>query len=289
MAVAENVRRPVAAGVFYEASPEALRGQLEWALGHPLASVEPPAGRVEAVLVPHGGIFFAGPLIAAGARALASSRPGLVVILAPNHTGLGPRVSVYPGGAWETPLGRVEVDAEAARLLAEASGAELEQWAHIYEHSVEVVLVVLQYVLGGGFRVVPVVVLDQSRESMEGLVEALLGLRGERGDKMVVVATSNLSQYVPREKALRVDAELLEALRSDPWGLGERARGLGVSICGAGVASAAAVYASRLGASMTVLGHATSGDVGGHVGPVVGYASVAWVASGGGQEVGGEE
>jgi len=136
--VVNGKRLPLAAGLFYEASPEGLKAQIEWAFGHPLG----PRGSasrsgVMAVAAPHGGYFYAGPVYAWAFSVVERRGWDTVVVVGPNHTGVGPGVSVYPKGVWVTPLGEVHVDEDFSRRLVETAGAELDYVAHLYEHSVE--------------------------------------------------------------------------------------------------------------------------------------------------------
>ncbi|NOZ89473.1 MAG: AmmeMemoRadiSam system protein B [Crenarchaeota archaeon] len=280
-------RLPLAAGLFYESSREGLQAQIEWARGHPLGpGGSPPAveGRLVGVVVPHGSLYYAGPVAAHVLPVLEAVRPSVVAVVGPNHTGLGAGVSVYPEGLWSTPLGDVEVDSEAARRLAELGGFELEVAGHVYEHSVEVVLPLLQHVLGGGWRLVAVSVFDQSPETAARLGEALAVLSAEHG--VFPVFSANLTLYEEPGEARRMDELLLEALQGlDVNGLYRVVEEHGVPTCSLGVLAAAVVYASKLSARPRLLRHALSSDVAGG-GYAVGYAALVFevVGEGGGGE-----
>ncbi len=292
-------RLPLVAGLFYEAKAEKLRGQIEWAFRHrlgprsePRAAGEPARGHAVLVL-PHGGFFLSGPVAALGAAWLSAlGRYGLVVVVGPNHTGVGAPVAVYPGGSWVTPLGEVSVDEEASRRLVGLSGgaASLDALGHVYEHSVEVVLPWLQAVTPG-FRLVAVSMYRQDAETVEALAEALLGLLRGAGEPVAVVFSANLSSYLPHEEAVEKDRALLDAVLGggDVFRVVEERE---VPTCSPGVLALASRLAGELGQGLRLLGYATSGDVTGEKSLVTGYASLAAgpfpVSPGSGGEEGGE-
>ncbi len=297
--VVDGKRLPLVAGLFYEARAEKLRGQIEWAFRHPRgprgeprAAEAPAKGHALAVL-PHGGYFLAGPVAALGASWLASlGRFGLVVVIGPNHTGVGAAVSVYPGGSWVTPLGEAPVDAEASRRLADLAGgvASLDPLGHLYEHSVEVVLPWLQAVTPG-FRLVAVSMYRQDAEAVDVLASALLGLLRGASEPVAIVFSANLSSYLPHEEAVEKDRALLDAVigGGDVLRVVEERE---VPTCSPGVLALASRLARELGQGLRLLGYATSGDVSGEKSLVTGYASLAAgpfpVAGGSGGEEGGE-
>ncbi len=271
-------RLPVAAGLFYEDRPEALRAQLEWAKGHPLGPGEgglgEPGGRVVGIVAPHGSLYYSGPIVLHAVLVAAPVKPGLVVVVGPNHSGLGARVSVYPRGFWSTPVGDVEVDEGASRLLAERGGFELDYQGHVYEHSVEVLLPVLLHVLGGGWRLVAVSLYDHSPGTASRLSEALAELASSRDD-VLVVFSANLSGFGEPDEVRRWDELLLSRLlKGDAEGLYRVVEEEGIPTCSLGVLASAVLYASKLSASMRLLKHALSSDVAGG-GTAVGYAAIS--------------
>jgi len=280
--VVDGKRLPLVAGLFYEASGDRLRAQVEWAFRHPrgpraeLREAAGAAGGHAVLVMPHGGYFLAGPVAALGAHWLTGlGRYELVVVVGPNHTGVGAPVAVYPDGSWVTPLGEVVVDAEASRRLVELSGgvASLDVVGHLYEHSVEVVLPWLQAV-SPGFRLVAVSVYRQDAETVEALAGALLSLLRGSPVPVAVVFSANLSSYLPHEEAVEKDRLLLDAV----LGGGDVLRVVEeheVPTCSPGVLALASRLARELGQGLRLLGYATSGDVSGEKSLVTGYASLA--------------
>lgn len=281
-------RLPVAAGLFYEAEPDRLRAQMEWGLRHPLGPGDAgPREGVAAVMAPHGGYFYAGPLYAAAFSPLARSRWDSVVVVGPNHTGVGPGVSVYPSGSWVTPLGEVAVDEELASRIAGAAGAELDVTAHLYEHSVEVVVPWLQFLLEPGWRLVAVAMLDQEPSSAARLAHAVAEAAASLGRSVLVVASANLSSYLGYEEAVEKDKAVLERLVAGSLGaVYEAVVENQVPTCSAGVMEFLGEYARIKGCRLEVLRYATSGDVGGEKEVVTGYAAA--VAQCPGAKEGGE-
>ncbi len=273
-------RMPIAAGLFYEPSRERLLAQLDWAFSHPLGPGGLVGGDAEAVVSPHGALFYSGPVAAHSFNAVARGADTVYVVVGPNHTGVGAGVSVYPEGWWSTPLGDVEVERIIVERLVSAAGAVRDLTGHLYEHSVEVQLPFMQYVhgkLGGVPRLVAVSVYDQSPSMMESLGRGLAGLEPPDGERLVVVFSANLSSYIGDEDARRLDGLLLEALESlDPREVYRVAAEERIPSCSIGILAAAAVYAAERGLRPFKLVYATSGDTGGDKNSVVGYAAVAF-------------
>ncbi|BES82487.1 AmmeMemoRadiSam system protein B [Pyrodictium abyssi] len=277
-------RLPAVAGMFYEADAEALKAQIEWAFRHPLGPGKLPVVSDErqplskGFVVPHAGYMYSGPIAANSYFQMAAEGPAeTYVIIGPNHTGLGEIVSVYPGGAWVTPLGEVEVDTELARAIVGASSfAAPDEKAHLYEHSVEVQVPFLQYMFGDRFRIVPIVVYEQTPEIAEDLGKAILEAAEKTGRDIVVIASSDFTHYEPHDVAVAKDKLAIEAiLELDPLKLYQTIQKHSISMCGPGPVMAMLYYARGAGASSAkLLRYATSGDVAGDKSSVVGYASI---------------
>ncbi len=147
------VRAPAVAGYFYQGSSEALRKQVE-------GFIVPGAERKRAIGIvsPHAGLIYSGPV--AGALYSSIEIPDTIVLIGPNHTGLGAAVSLMAKGSWETPLGTVEIDETlAASILAKSSHIRDDSVAHLREHSLEVQLPFIQY-FKEKFTIVPIQMLD---------------------------------------------------------------------------------------------------------------------------------
>ncbi|MDR7537855.1 MAG: AmmeMemoRadiSam system protein B [Armatimonadota bacterium] len=271
-----SVRPPAVAGAFYEADPGRLRSQLEWCFDHPVGPRARPRPwgrrRVVGLVAPHAGLMYSGPVAAHAYLHLAESvAPEVIVIVGPDHYGLGSPVAVAPHSAWRTPLGQVNTDHPAKAALAER-GLALDGRGHAHEHSVEVQLPFLQYL---GYRgcVLPIVMAVQDRQTVRRLADALAAAGA--GLAVTLVASTDLSHYLPHQRAVAADRPILNALAAgDSEGLLETVAGRGLTMCGAGPAAAVLEACRRLGAtSFHVLRYATSGDTGGGHDSVVGYAA----------------
>ena len=279
-----SVRRPVVAGQFYERDPERLRKQIERCFTHPLGPGRLPSEELgqERVslgfIVPHAGYMYSGPVAAHAYYQLSLERsPEVVVLLGPNHTGVGPSVSVYPGGFWRTPLGDVPVDERAATAIAENSRfAKLDASAHEYEHSIEVQIPFLQYTIRRSFSIVPVVILNQVPRVAEDLAKSILKTAETLGRELLVIATTDLTHYEPHEIACNKDRLVIDSvLRLDPETMFRTVVERGISMCGPGTTMTLLYLARTLGSKgAKLLKYATSGDVTGERDWVVGYASI---------------
>lgn len=275
------IRHPYHSGSFYPERREELLSAIRNSFLHPLGPGQLPAERSSqrlsyAYLMPHVGYMYSGPVAAHAYYHLSRERvPETVILVGPNHTGLGLAVSVFPKGIWRTPLGDVEVDEEVVKFVSAFSGiAAPDTKAHIYEHSLEVQLPFLQFVLSDRFKIVPITVMAQVPSISRALAEAVMRVREEVGIDAVVVATSDLNHYEPHEVALRKDPLVLEEfLKPDPEGVFRAVEEHGVSACGPAAMAMLAHMAKIVGTRPRILSHATSGDVTGEKEWVVGYAS----------------
>lgn len=282
-----RVRPPAHAGTFYPATPEDLVRAIEDSFRSPLGPGGlPPKTFSEplspAYLVPHAGYMYSGPVAAHAYYQLSlEERPELVVIVGPNHTGLGLAASVYTEGYWKTPLGEVPVDSEAAKLMVEYSGfLAPDEKAHLYEHSVEVQLPFLQYLYGEP-RIVPIVVLHQTLDVAYRIAAAFRRLREENGVRAVMVATSDLNHYEPYDVTVEKDRAVLDALASgDPRLLWRAIESRGVSACGPTPLAVVAALSEEYGVKPVILKYANSGDVTGEKSWVVGYPAARLPAAG---------
>jgi len=231
-----------------------------------------------AAIVPHAGYIYSGPTAAAVFAGV--TIPGLVIILAPNHTGVCEAksgVSLWETGAFRTPLGEVPVDADAAQALRAISPGlvEIDHDAHRAEHAVEVELPFLQ-MLRSDVRIVPLVIAWDGWERAQALGEMLARLVRAAGEPVLLLASSDLNHYESAAVTEQKDASVLEPIRSlDGQELLTRCRKERVSMCGRGPAAVVLAAARALGAKQAeVVDYRHSGWVSGDNARVVGYAGV---------------
>ena len=227
------------------------------------------------VICPHAGYMYSGPVAANSFYAISGQRPELVVIVGPNHWGLGCNVAAMKEGVWETPLGRVEVDSDAADEISKASKiVELDFLSHTRDHSLEVQLPMLQEIYRHKFKILPIILIDQTIESARELGSAIA--RVARKKKTVIVGSSDFTHYEQNEFAHSQDQALIEPiLGMDVGGLYEVLHRRQVTACGYGAMAATIAACREMGSTKASLArYATSGDVTGEKDSFVGYASI---------------
>lgn len=270
---AESLRSPAVAGRFYPDSDRELSEQVASFLGQEAGS---RPRRACAVMAPHAGYVYSGGV--AGKVFAAIEVPRRVVLLGPNHTGRGPRISVMDSGAWRIPGADVPVDEElAAAILAAFPAAQPDREAHRFEHALEVELPFL-VARQPDLRIVPVVLGVLSASDAVGFGKALhraVRAVSQAGD-VLVVASSDMSHYLPDDTARQVDRTALAPLLAfDPEGLYRTVVEHDISMCGFIPATAMLAYAREAGASPPELvAYATSAEAFGDRSRVVGYAGV---------------
>lgn len=277
--MAETIRPPAVAGSFYAADAETLRAELRGSFSSPLG---PRAGERAAPcvagVVPHAGYVYSGAC-AAHLYAALEPRASRAIIVGVNHRGIGPPAALSPADCWETPLGKARVDrALGRRLLEEVAFLSEDERPHAREHSIEVQLPFLQTALER-FTFLPLSLSRLTLGECEELGKALAGLyerEAARGERVVLLASTDLSHYLSPDEAERLDGLALErVLALDPQGLYRVVRENDISMCGV-IPTVAFLFAVKfLGArGARLLKRYHSGDVA-PMNEVVGYASVA--------------
>ncbi|MCM2359478.1 MAG: AmmeMemoRadiSam system protein B [Geobacteraceae bacterium] len=263
------IRQPAVAGQFYPGDETKLRSEL--------ATLIPSLNmreKVVGIISPHAGYLYSGAV--AGELYGRIAIPPTVVILGPNHHGVGARAALYPEGEWLTPLGSVAVNTRLAQLLCKhAPLVEEDSTAHHYEHSLEVQLPFLQFVRPD-VTIVPVCLGFGDFGRCLSLGEGLARAVREYGEETLIVASSDMSHYEPAAAAReKDDLALREVLAMEPLRLVQVCRTKGITMCGVIPAAAMLVAALELGATRAELvRYATSGDVTGDNRQVVAYAAL---------------
>jgi AmmeMemoRadiSam system protein B/AmmeMemoRadiSam system protein A len=274
-ASAQGERPPAFAGQFYPADPESLAADIDGYLAGagPLARLEKP---IVALIVPHAGYIHSGPT-AAHAYALVQGAPyETVVIIGPSHR-IGFRgCSVYPRGGFKTPLGVAGVDEALAKAISDASGFGFIPAAYAEEHSVEVQVPFVQRVLPEA-KIVPILMGLQTEKTIRALADGLD--RACSGKKVLVVASTDLSHFLPKEEAAAVDGRTISLVREMKTDVLFRMVEAGENImCGGGPLLAAVLYAGKRGKiGVEILARADSSRYGGPD-SVVGYMAAAVVS-----------
>jgi len=291
-------RPPAHAGSFYPRDPVRLGRDVDGYLADAArtrAAGMPGSSRADAMplglVVPHAGYMFSGPVAARGWVELAPDRVDTVVVAGTNHfAGWFAGVGVWAGGPWETPIGPFPIDSELSRAI-ETLGRPFVATvtAHLEEHSIEVQVPFLVRACPSA-RIVPLLVSASPSDCHEAgrRLGGLLRERRAAGQRIVLVASSDLAHYPTEQRAHEADRRTLEPILAlDPWELERREAdlrairpaGLACGLCGLDPVQFSLAAVQEMGASTGVLlAYATSADVP-EGGPdrVVGYASVAFV------------
>lgn len=286
-AASPKVRPAGVAGGFYPADPQQLTTMLDGFLSQAV----PPAlnGPLVALVSPHAGYPFSGPVAAYSYALLRRRKFTRVVVIAPSHYETFAFASIYDGDAYSTPLGQVPIDkAFAAKLVTASSLIQLSGKGHgqvqgQWEHAVEDELPFLQRVLGD-FKLVPIVMGDQSYQASRTLGVALAKAIAQEGPNpggefnTLILASSDLSHYHPYDDAVSEDHKTLNAVEGwDYFNLSLNSERRIWEACGGAEIVAAMIAAERLGANRaTVLKYANSGDTTSDKSRVVGYGAVAF-------------
>lgn len=258
-------RPPAVAGAFYPATPAGLRDALAASFA---AAVEPaPDAPVpKALVVPHAGYVYSGPVAASAYLRLRPGRERVrrVVLLGPSHRVPVRGMAVSGLDVFATPLGEVPVDAGARTRVASMPGVTVADAPHAFEHSLEVQLPFLQTVLDD-FALVPLAVGDATTAEVAAVLDALWG-----GPETLVVVSTDLSHYHPYERARALDRRTAGAILDlDAGGVGDR------DACGAHPLRGLLAVARRRGLRIELLDLRSSGDTAGDRDRVVGYGAFA--------------
>lgn len=266
----ESVRTPAVAGMFYPDDPAELRAEVR---GHLDRADAPPGGPPpKAIIAPHAGYVYSGPVAASVYKALRGARGSIrrVVLLGPAHRVAFRGLALSTATSFATPLGLIPIDEEAtSRILGLPSVGFLDA-AHAQEHSLEVHLPFLQEVLGS-FSLVPIVVGEATAAEVAAVLDALWG-----GPETLIVVSSDLSHYHDYATAKGMDEATrgaIEAMRPEAIGYEDA--------CGRRPVSGLLVAAKRRGMRVSTVDLRSSGDTAGSRARdrVVGYGSFAFFAS----------
>jgi len=259
-----TVRRAAVAGTFYSGDPRQLAADVDELLGG-VEQFEPRFGHPKALIVPHAGYIYSGPVAATAYDELAAAR-GIVkrvVLLGPVHRVAVRGLALPECEIFETPLGQVPLDGEANATLAGLRQVVKSEPAHAMEHSLEVQVPFLQRTLGG-FSLVPLAVGSASVAEVAEAIERLWG-----GEETLVVVSTDLSHYHSYDEARRIDGRTLERIASYATDLNHE------EACGATPLNGLLHVARAKRLSIRRLAANNSGDTAGGRGRVVGYSAFA--------------
>lgn len=263
------IRQPAVAGQFYPGTEQELHQELQQLI--PENNLKQ---RAVGVISPHAGYIYSGST--AGKMLASIAIPRTVIILGPNHHGIGSLAALSPEDSWQTPLGPVPLEKRLAGLLQKQVPAIQEDAAaHLREHSLEVQVPFLQY-LRPDVAIVPLCLAFGDYAGCELVGNGIAAAIQEFGEPVLILASSDMTHYESAERAKQKDSLALErALALDPQGLVKVCRSNRITMCGVIPAAVMLVAAKALGAtSANLVDYTTSGEVSGDYNQVVAYAAV---------------
>jgi AmmeMemoRadiSam system protein B len=262
------VRRTAVAGQFYTADKKLLEKELK-----KIIVSKENRRKVIGLLAPHAGYIYSGPCAGQGYGRVAL--PETVIVLGVNHRGNGAPLALDNNDFWETPLGNVAINVELrSRLLSACKLFALDNEAGRLEHSLEVQVPFIKYASPGS-RILPITVAAHRLADLLAGGQAIAGLF-EENKSVMMVASSDMSHYIPAAKARELDFKAIEQLlKLDAQGLYRVVQENRISMCGVAPAVIMLAAAKAAGASKAELVCYThSGEVSGDNSEVVGYASL---------------
>lgn len=255
------VREPAVAGMFYPANPAELRNMIDGLLSRDPGPGTPP----KALIVPHAGYAFSGPVAACAYAGILPRRDTIkrIVLLGPSHR-VPLRGIAAPGAEkFSTPLGEIPLDRETLATLVQLPQVACYDDAHRFEHSLEVHLPFLQTILGD-FSLVPLVVGQSRPEQVAEVLEMIWG-----GEETLVVISTDLSHFLSYEEAQRRDRRTRDVIEQlDPDTI------RGEDACGCFPLNGLLYLARKNHLKIATLDLRNSGDTAGPRDQVVGYG--AW-------------
>ena len=280
-------RKSIVAGSFYDADKESLSQQIKHCFLHEIGPQRLPEHdkniqherNIKGVISPHAGFIFSGPIAAYHFLRLSYEKtPQTIIIIGPNHRGLGKEIAIMSAGYWETPLGNIEIDEQMAKNIINYDNKHLikeDEQAHAFEHSIEVQLPFLQFIYPKNqFKIIPICVSNQQLVKMKYLADTIFQATKEKS--CLLIASSDFTHYETQESAKRKDAEAIDKIINMDINLFyDTISRKSASICGPGPIAIVTEVCKKLGINRgRLLKYATSGDVSGMYEQVVGYASI---------------
>jgi MEMO1 family protein len=280
-------RKPSVSGIFYSSNKEQLVGELKGCFANKIFGPGrlPPSDEVRkiyGIVSPHAGYLYSGGVAANGYYSISSSKFNNVILVGPNHYGLGSSVATTMNGIWESPIGDVMVNPQVAKDIASrATSMDFDEFAHSRDHCLEVQIPFLLFVTEK-FRIVPIILTNQDEYLALELGSAISDTVNEcisKGDEFMLIASSDFTHYESNSEAHRKDSQLIKSILSlDISAFYYTLREYNVSACGYGAIATVMVAAKNLGATRgELIRYATSGDVTGDKSSVVGYSSILFV------------
>ena len=262
-----NIREPVVAGKFYPKERKILNKTLTSLM------TDNPQKDIKGIMMPHAGYIYSGKT--AGIAASSIKNADRVIILGPKHTPNGAMGAVSPCNIWRTPLGDVKIDRELADKIAMCHLLESDKEAHLYEHSIEVLLPFLQK-NNPDIKIVPIAINFHKIEILKEIAEHILSILKSLKKVPVIVISSDMSHYINAEEAGHQDRKAIDKMIDlDAEKLFNTVISEKISMCGFIPATLALMLLKELGAKKGILlSYTNSGETSGDFSQVVSYAGM---------------
>ena len=266
----KDIREPQVAGMFYPSDPKELRKQINGYLKE--VKLKEKYRHIAGLVSPHAGYMYSGKTAASAYKTLQSQEYDTVIVISPSHREYFNGISIYPGDAYRTPLGEIEINNNLReRIVAESDIVFEGTSGHGSEHSLEVQLPFLQVTLSN-FDLIPLVIGDQRKENIYELADVLSKVVD---DRILVVASSDLSHYYSKAQADMVDSRVIQSINE--FNYDELQSDLENKRCeacgGGGIVALLKALKMKNYLHSKVLAHSDSGDITGDNSEVVGYLS----------------
>jgi MEMO1 family protein len=263
------------AGSFYPASKSEINSMID---GYMHAASPNISGDIVALVSPHAGYIYSGPVAAWAYAAVAGKSIDCVIVLAPSHRGHFEGMNVPPAGEYATPLGTISLDETICQALSKSSRAVFHPGIDAAEHSLEVQLPFLQKAVGA-FTLVPVIIGTTDYDVCEHIASDIFDAIKDDKRRILIVISTDLSHYHPYNDAKVMDGRFSDMLsKFDARSLSDLLSAGESEACGEGPLIAGILLSQKAGANKTVILHyANSGDTAGDKSRVVGYVSAAFV------------
>ncbi len=276
-----QVRTPAVAGMFYPKTTQELKSSIRNCFLHRYGPGKLPPSphdkKIIGVICPHAGYEYSGPIAADSYYAISSQKPDLVVIIGPNHWRIGRDIAVMKEGIWKTPIGDIEVDTESAIEINKVSKLiEFDSFSHTRDHCLEVQLPMLQEIFSHKFKILPIILIDQSHNTAIEIGKSIATIAKTRN--VIIIGSSDFTHYEPNDFAHEQDKSLIDTIFDlDIDRFYSTLQEKQISVCGYGAIASTMIACKELGATKgTLIKYATSGDIAGDKSSVVGYASIVF-------------
>jgi len=260
------LRKPAVSGQFYPARVKGLTEIIDRFKPKESSKIS-----AKGIIVPHAGYVYSGEVaVTTVSQVLAKPR---LILLGPNHTGLGEPFALWTKGKWQIPFADIDIDEELAVKILERKGViEEDEVAHKYEHSLEVQLPIL-YRFFGQFKFVPIACQQATLEIYQKVADQIIEAISDIKNDILFVASTDLTHYEPDASARAKDRIAIEAIVNlDQAGLINQVKKNNITMCGlAPVAILIGCMKSLSATKAQVSLYQTSGDSSGDYTSVVGY------------------